>query len=85
MSIVEDYYEAILVKSAFDGSFIQYESQGEKGKNPSIKRYLKMIKPYLSDLINNHQIHGSARYQSGNKSWIEKNFQRVENSANNDN
>ena len=31
-----------------------------------------MIKPYLSDLINKHKNHGSARYHSGNKSWIEK-------------
>ena len=31
-----------------------------------------MIKPYLSDLINKHKIHGSARYHSGNKSWIGK-------------
>ena len=33
-----------------------------------------MIKPYLSDLINNHKTHGSAKYHSGNKSCIEKNF-----------
>ena len=31
-----------------------------------------MMKPYLSDLINKHKTHGSARYHSGNKSWIEK-------------
>ena len=31
-----------------------------------------MVKPYLSDLINNHKTHGSVRYHSGNKSWIEK-------------
>ena len=31
-----------------------------------------MIKPYLSDLINKHKIHGSARYHSVNKSWIGK-------------
>ena len=31
-----------------------------------------MIKPYLSDLINKHKTHGSARYHSGNKSRIEK-------------
>ena len=73
LSIDEDYYEPILVKSAFDGSMkvdgsIQYESWGDKGKNLSIKRYLKMIKPYLSDLINKHKDHGLARYHSGNKS-----------------
>ena len=46
--------------------------RGTKEKNLSIKRYLKMIKPYLSDLINKHKTHGSARYHSGNKSWIGK-------------
>ena len=41
-------------------------------KNLSIKTYLKMIKPYLSDLINKHKTHGSASHHSGNKPWIEK-------------
>ena len=72
MSIDEDYYEPILVKSAFNGNYIQYESRGDKGKNLSAKRYLRMIMPYLSDLINKHKIHGLARYHSGNKSWIGK-------------
>ena len=31
-----------------------------------------MINPYLSNLINNYKTHGSARYHSGNKSWVEK-------------
>ena len=39
--INEDYCEPILVKSAFDGNYIQYESREVKGKNLSIKRYLK--------------------------------------------
>ena len=33
-----------------------------------------MIHLYLSDLINKHKIHGSAKYHSGDKSWIEKTF-----------
>ena len=45
---------------------------GDKGKNLSIKKYLKMFKPYLSDLINNHKTHGLVRYHSGNKSWLEE-------------
>ena len=72
MSIDENYYEPIIVKSAFDGNYIQYESEGDKGKNLSIKKSLKMIKPYLSDLINNYKTHGLARYHSGNQSWLEK-------------
>ena len=31
-----------------------------------------MIKPYLSDIINNHKALGLVRYHSGNKSWLEK-------------
>ena len=50
LSIDEDYY-----RGAFDGSYIQYESKGEKGKNLSIKEYLNIIKPYLSDIINGHK------------------------------
>ena len=72
MSIDEDYYEPIIVKTAFDDNYIQYESKGDKGKNLSIKRYLKMIKPYLSDLINNHKTHGLVRYHSDDKSWQEE-------------
>ena len=72
LSIDENYYEPILVKSGFSGNYIQYESRGDKGKNLSIKRYLKMIRPYLSDLINKDRTHGLARYHAGNKSWIGK-------------
>ena len=31
-----------------------------------------MIKPYLSDIINDHKTHGLVRYHSGNKTWIEE-------------
>ena len=31
-----------------------------------------MIKPYLSDLINNHKTHGLVRYHSDDKSWQEE-------------
>ena len=58
LSIDEDYYEPIIVKGAFNGNYVQYESRGDKRKNLSIKRYLKMIRPYLSDLINKHKTHG---------------------------
>ena len=70
MSIDEDYYEPIIAKVAFDGSYIQYESKGDKGKNLSIKEYLNVIKPYLSDMINDHKTRGLVRYHSGNKTWL---------------
>ena len=72
MSIDEDYYKPIVAKSAFGGNYIQYESNGDKGKNLSIKKYLNIIKPYLIDIINEHKTHGLGRYHSGNKSWVEE-------------
>ena len=42
-------------KSAFKGNYIEYESQGDKHKNLSPKEYLDMIRPYLSDMINDHK------------------------------
>ena len=72
LSIDEDYYKPIIAKSAFDASYIQYESKGDKVKNLSIKKYLNIIKPYLIDIINEHKTHGLVRYHSGNKSWQEE-------------
>ena len=72
MSIDEDYYKPIIVKSSFDGNYIQYESKGDKGKNLLIIKYLNTIKPYLIDAINEHKAHGLVRYHSGNKSWLEE-------------
>ena len=45
----EDYYKPIKTKSAFNGNFIKYESNGDKYKNFSVKKYLHMIRPYLRD------------------------------------
>ena len=72
LSIDEDYYKPVIVKSAFDGNYIQHESKGDKGKNLSIKKYLSIIKPYLIDIINEHKIHGLVKCHSGNKSWLEE-------------
>ena len=66
MSINEDYYKPIITKGSFTISYIQYESIGYKGKNLSIKKYLDMIRPYLSDIINNHKTQGKWRFHSGN-------------------
>ena len=72
MSIDEDYYKPIVARGAFNGSYIQYESKGDKGKNLSIKEYLNFIKPYLSNIINDHKTCGLVVYHSGNKSWLEE-------------
>ena len=49
LSIDEDYYKPIIVKSAFDGSYIQHESKEDKGKNLSIKRYHSCNKSWLEE------------------------------------
>ena len=51
----DDYYKPILVKSSFDENYKCYESRGDKDKKLSIEQYLDMIKPYLSDLINENK------------------------------
>ena len=52
---LEDYYKPIKTNSAFNGNYIQYNSNGDNDKNLSLKEYLDMIKPYLSDIINDHK------------------------------
>ena len=52
---IDDYYKPILVKSSFKENYKYYESRGDKDKKLSIEQYLDMIKPYLSDLINENK------------------------------
>ena len=59
----EDYYEPIKIKSAFDGSYIQYESRGDNDDNISLEEYLNIIRPYLRDMINNHKAQGEWKIQ----------------------
>ena len=58
MPIDEDYYKRIITKVSFNNSYIQYESIGDKKENLSIKEYLDIIRPYLSDIINDHKTQG---------------------------
>ena len=67
MSIDEDYYKPIITKGAFNNNYNQYESKGDKGKNLSIKKYLNMIRPYLSDIVNDPKTQGKWRIHSDNK------------------
>ena len=39
-------------------TIFQYESKGDKVKNLSIKKYLDIIRPYLSNIINDHKTQG---------------------------
>ena len=45
------YYEPREVKSAFDGSYVFYESNGDKDSKLSIDEYFNIIRPYLRDMI----------------------------------
>ena len=67
MPIDEDCYKPIITKGAFNNNYIQYESKGDKGKSLSIKKYFNMIKPSLSNIINDHKTQRKWRIHSGNK------------------
>ena len=67
LSIDEDYYRPIGTKSAFNGNCIEYESRRDINKNLLPEEYLNTIRPYLSDMINDHKIHGTLKVYSGNK------------------
>ena len=59
----EDYYEPIRIGSAFSNNYVEYESNGDKDKTPSIKEYLDKIRPYLSNMINDLNTQGEWRVQ----------------------
>ena len=54
-NIDDDYYKPILAKSSFDENYKYYDSRGDKHKKLSIEQNLDIIKPYLSDLINENK------------------------------
>ena len=62
-------YEPIIAKVAFPDNYIQCESKGDKGKNLSIKNYLDIIRPYLSDIINDHKTQGERRDHKTQSEW----------------
>ena len=66
MSIDEDYYKPIISNGAFNNNYIQYESKGSKDKILTPSEYLDMIRPYLSDIINDHKTQDEWRIHSGN-------------------
>ena len=53
-----DYYKPIRTDYGFGGrnnSYIEYTSREDRYENWSPKKYLKMIRLYSRDLINNHK------------------------------
>ena len=63
MSIDEYYYKPIRTRSVFNGNYIEYEIIGVKEKILTIKGYLDVIRPYLSDLINDSETQYEWRIQ----------------------
>ena len=61
MSIREDYFKSITVKSAFNYNYIRYESKG--GTILKSGEFLSMIEPYLADMINDHKNQGEWKIQ----------------------
>ena len=58
-----DYYMPKEVKSAFDGGYVLYESNGDKDAKLSIDGYFNIIKPYLKDMIDDHKTKGEWKIQ----------------------
>ena len=48
----DDYYEPVLLKYSFEKNYKYYEIRGDKDKKLSVKQYLYMVMPDLTDLIN---------------------------------
>ena len=63
LSVSEDYYKPIIVKSVFNNNYMQYESKGDKDKILTIREYFDMIRPYLVDMINDHKTQSEWKIQ----------------------
>ena len=61
LSIDKNYYKPILVKSGYNGNYIQYESKGDKIL--TLKVYLAVIEKYLRELINYYKNKGEWKLQ----------------------
>ena len=61
-----DHYEPKKTVGAFNKNYVQFESMGDKDKNLPIKQYIDVIRPHLSDIINNHKTQGRWKIHSGN-------------------
>ena len=61
LSIDKNYYEPTLVKSCYNGNYIQYESKGDKIL--TLKEYLALIEKYLRKLINYYKNKGEWKVQ----------------------
>ena len=61
LSIDKDYYKPTLVKSGYNGNYVQYESKGDKVL--TLKEYLVLIEKYLRELISCYKNKGEWKLQ----------------------
>ena len=61
LSIDKDHYKPILIKSGYNGNYVQYESKGDKIL--TLKEYLALIEKYLRELINYYKNKGEWKIQ----------------------
>ena len=59
----EDYYEPKEIKTAFGGSYVLYESRGDKDAKLALYEYFDKIKPYLKDMIDDYKSKGEWKIQ----------------------
>ena len=59
----KDYYEPKEIKSAFDGSYILYESRGDNGAKLALYKYFDKIIAFLKDMINDYKSKGEWKIQ----------------------
>ena len=59
----KDYYKPIKIRNAFSNNYIEYESNADKDRTLSIEEYLDKIRPYLSNIINDHKTRGEWKIQ----------------------
>ena len=61
LSIDKDHYKPILVKSGYNGNYVQYESKGDKIL--TLEEYFILIKKYLRELIEEYKLKGEWKVQ----------------------
>ena len=61
LSIDKNYYKPTLVKSGYNGNYIQYESKGDKIL--TLKEYLTLTMKYLRKLISYYKNKGEWKVQ----------------------
>ena len=59
----DNSYKPIRMGDCWNNNYIEYESNGDRNKNLSLKEYLNKIKPYLRDLIIDLQKSGTWKFQ----------------------